>query len=92
MAITALSGLMLADSAGAAPAAIPGPTENPAITLAAGGCGPGYHRRFGRPFDECVPNGYGPGPAYRRACAPGWHWAEWRGPYGRLHAECVPNR
>ena len=75
----------------AAPVVAPGPSAMPAITLVAGGCGPGFHRRFGRPWNECVPNGYyGPGPG--RRCPWGMHFAQWRGPYGHWHARCVPNR
>ncbi len=83
--------IALAGSPQAAPAVPAGSPGKPAVTLVAGGCGPGFHRRFGRPWNECVPNGYyGPGPG--RRCPLGMHWAEWRGPYGRLHAQCVPNR
>jgi len=28
----------------------------------------------------------------RGGCGPGWHAVWWRGPYGRLHRRCVPNR
>jgi hypothetical protein len=28
----------------------------------------------------------------RGGCGPGWHPVWWRGPYGRMHRRCVPNR
>ncbi len=52
---------------------------NPGLTLAAGGCGPGWHRG---PYGGCVRNGYY-GPYYpARACPSGYHLSSW----GR----CIP--
>jgi hypothetical protein len=97
MALIAIAGLVgLSASAQANPVAPPPSAPGaPAITLVEGGCGPAYHRRnwidqFGRPRTECLPNVAAPYPG--RRCAYGWHWAEWRGPYGRLHGQCVANR
>lgn len=52
------------------------------ITLAAGGCGPAYHRNV---YGACVPNGYGgvvvaPG-FYGGGYGGGWHGGGWHGGY-----------
>lgn len=61
-------------------------SDSGAITLVAGGCGPGFHRG---PMGGCRPNfgprPFGPRPFFRgRACPPGSHL----GPAGRA---CRPN-
>ena len=57
--------------------------DAPAITLTAGGCGPGFHRGF---YGVCRPNFYGGGYAvgfrpygYGRHRGWGWHrgWHRW---------------
>lgn len=65
-----------------------GGLSSPHIVLAAGGCGPGWHRG---PYGGCRPNGPGwgapgPGPYWR---GPGWRYYHgcWRGPYGRVHCD-----
>ena len=91
LGLAAAFGLTLVSiSAQAGPVAPPVErTAGAAVTLVAGGCGPGYvprtyYDRFGRPFTECVPGG-----AYRR-CPPGMYWRTWRDPYGRIVGRCVP--
>ena len=57
MASMAALSTLLAGSANAMPT--PAPYHgDPAITLAAGGCGPAYHRNV---YGGCVPNGWGGG-------------------------------
>jgi len=65
---SALAGVLMAAAApnGANAFPLAGPTSgDPEITLAAGGCGPAFHRN---PWGRCVPNAWGP-----RPYAYGWH-------------------
>ena len=73
MASLAALSTLLAGSAAAMPA--PAPYHgDPLITLAAGGCGPTYHRNV---YGACVPNGWGGGVVV----APRVYGGGWRGGY-----------
>lgn len=69
-----------AATAQAMPIASTGDAGGSLITLAAGGCGPAFHRG---PYGGCRPNWRGPG--WRRGWrrGPGWHRG-WRG-HGGWH-------
>ena len=89
VALAVVCGLtMLSAAVHASPTLAHRSAADPAVTLAAGGCGPAFHPRtfrdpYGRLVTECVPNR----PA--RRCAPGWHLRSWVDPYGRVHGRCA---
>jgi hypothetical protein len=76
---------LLAGSAEAMPSPAPYRADS-GITLAAGGCGPAFHRNI---YGNCVPNGYGwggpvvVGPGFYGA--PGYGYGGWHGGYGGWH-------
>jgi hypothetical protein len=75
-------GSFLSVSAGAFPAAQLEPKANSDITLAAEGCGPGWHRGL---FGRCVRDEFfGRFERDRRACGFGLRWSYSRG-------RCVPD-
>ena len=66
---------LLAGSVNAMPTPAPYHSDS-AITLAAGGCGPAFHRSV---YGGCVPNGYGWGGGV--VVAPGFYGGGYRGGY-----------
>lgn len=66
----AVLGSFLSVGAWAFPAAPVDSQAESNVILAAGGCGPGFHRGW---FGRCRPN------APPRVCGPGWHYSAFRG-------------
>lgn len=88
MVVGVLAGLLMSFSAQAVPASsAPAQIDRSGITLAAGGCGIGFHRSV---YGYCVRNGYyappPPPPYYAAPVLPTCPYPYRLGPYGR----CIP--